>query len=168
MNKKKIYCQIAVCMILTTAAVCGGEIKNEAFSQYYDKAKSAVMETATVEDIKAVCLDISAALSGAPAKVASAVAQAGTASKYGAPIDEKSETALKQVHAAAGGMVIASGKDREMGLYIKIKHEDAVTVYGNLDSVGVVESERVQRGEIIGSYNEDCGKDFFYELQENL
>lgn len=68
----------------------------------------------------------------------------------------------------AGGMIIASGKDKERGLYIEIKHDDAISVYGNLSDISVVESERVQRGEIIGSYDTDSEKDFFYELRENL
>ena len=168
MNKRKLYCQIMICMLLFTAAVCGEKTENETFAKYYGRAKDFVMEQTSMEDVKSVCAKFSATLAGAPGKVVSAVARVNTASRYGAPIDEKSDSGLKQVHAAAGGMVIASGKDKELGLYIKIKHEGAVTVYGNLNDIGVVESERIQRGEIIGNYDADCGREFFYELQENM
>lgn len=43
-----------------------------------------------------------------------------------------------------------------------------MTVYGNLSDIGVVEKERVQRGEIIGSYDTASEKEFYYDLQEDL
>ena len=121
----------------------------------------------TWEEIKNAGTELSAALTDAPSQVVSLITEANTASRYGQPIDEKSDSPVKQVHAAAGGMVLSSGRDEEIGLYIRIQHEDAVSVYGNLADIGVVESERVQRGEIIGSYDTDCGKDFYFALQED-
>ncbi len=168
MNKKKLYCQIMVSLFILAAAVYGGEIKNETFSKYYNKAKDVMMYQMTMEDIKSAGTYVSTALTGAPAKVVSAVTKLNEASKYGAPIDEKSEEQIKQVHAVAGGMVIASGKDKERGLYIEIKHDDGISIYGNLTDIGVVEAERVQRGEIIGSYDTRSEKEFYYELSENL
>ncbi|MFR7991118.1 MAG: M23 family metallopeptidase [Anaerovoracaceae bacterium] len=166
MNKKKLYLQTAACMVIASVALYGSSSENKTVSRYYQKAKAMVMEEMSLEDVKSAGQDLSAALAGAPAKMVSLVSDANTASKYGQPIDEKSDTAIKQVHAAAGGMVISSGRDKEIGLYIKIKHEDAVSVYGNLSDIGVVESERVQRGEIIGSYDSDSGKDFYFDLQQ--
>ena len=166
MNKRKLYWQAAACMVIASVAVYGGKIENETFAKYYQQVKNMVMEETTFDDVKSAGEDITAALIGAPSKMVSMVSDANTASKYGQPIDEKSDSATKQVHAVAGGMVLSSGRDSEIGLFIKIKHEDAVSVYGNLADIGVVESERVQRGEIIGSYDEDSGKDFYYELQD--
>ena len=83
-------------------------------------------------------------------------------------MDEKSDSEIKQVHAVAGGMVLSSGRDAKLGLYVKIKHEDAISVYGNLSDISVFESERVQRGEIIGSFDTNSGKEFYYDLQENM
>lgn len=166
MNKNKLYLQIAVCMVISTVAVYGGNIKNETFAKYYAKAKAQVMYQMNMEDVKAAGKELTTALAGAPAKVVSVVADANSASKYGEPMDEKSDSDIKQVHAVAGGMVMSSGRDDELGLYIKIKHEDAVSVYGNLSDIGVIESERVQRGEIIGSFDTNSDKEFYYELQE--
>jgi len=168
MNKNKLYCQILASMLILGIITAGSRIEDGTLAGYAEKAKSLVMRQMTMEDVQEAGAFVSAKLSGAPAKVIEAVSKANTASKYGEPIDEKSETSVKQVHAVAGGMVIASGKDKERGLYIEIKHDDAVSVYGNLSEIGVVESERVQRGEIIGSYDTSGEKDFFYELRENL
>ncbi len=168
MNRKKLYCQIMICMLLMTVAVCGKNIENPYFAKYYEKARNAVMTQVTMEDVRDVMAQLPDFLSNAPSKVVSAVAKVNSDSQYGTPIDEKSDSAVKQVHAAAGGMVIASGKDKELGLFIRIKHENATTVYGHLSNINVVEDERVQRGEIIGSYDTECGQDFFYELEKDL
>lgn len=168
MNKKKLFCQITVCMVVTAVAVYGGRVENEKFAKTYSRARELVMHQVTLEEAKTVCADISAVVLDAPAKMISVVTKVNNESKYGHPIDEKSDAAIKQVHAAAGGMVLASGWDKEIGLYIKIRHEDAVTVYGNLNDIGVVEKERVQRGEIIGNFDTEGEKEFYYELRENL
>ena len=168
MKKNKLYWQIAVCMVISAVAVYGGNIKNETFAKYYAEAKAQVMYQLNLEDVKAAGKELGTALADAPAKVVSAVSDANSASKYGEPIDEKSDSDSKQVHAVAGGMIISSGRDDELGLYVKIKHEDAVSVYGNLSDISVFESERVQRGEIIGSFDTNSGKEFYYDLQENL
>ncbi len=167
MNRKKIYGQIIACMIISSVAIYGSSIKNETFSAGYQKVMNMVMQDMTWEEIKNAGTELSAALTDAPSQVVSLITEANTASRYGQPIDEKSDSPVKQVHAAAGGMVLSSGRDEEIGLYIRIQHEDAVSVYGNLADIGVVESERVQRGEIIGSYDTDCGKDFYFALQED-
>lgn len=168
MNEKKLYCQIVVCALLLGTAAAGSRIENGVFSRYFAQGHGC----GDVSDDYGGCsgggrLCFHAAFRRA-CKVVSAVSKANTATKYGEPIDEKSDSNIKQVHAVAGGMIIASGKDKERGLYIEIKHDDAISVYGNLSDISVVESERVQRGEIIGSYDTDSEKDFFYELRENL
>ena len=41
------------------------------------------------------------------------------------------------------GVVEKTGLNNEYGLYVKLKHEDAVSIYGNLDTTNVVEKERI-------------------------
>ena len=101
MNKNKLYWQIAVCMVISTVAVCGGNIKNETFAKYFDQAKAQVMYQMNLEDVKAAGKELSTALADAPAKVVSAVADVNSSSKYGEPMDEKSDSEIKQVHAVA-------------------------------------------------------------------
>ncbi len=168
MKKKKIYLQIAVSLVLMLAAVLGSRIDHPTFTKYYETSKAMVMENLTSEDFSAAWTRITSMAADAPSKVVSVITAVNESSKYGAPIDEKSTTRLKQVHAVAGGMVLKSGKNEKYGLYIQIKHEDAVSIYGNLTGVSVVESERVQRGEIIGSYDSFSEEEFYYELKENL
>ena len=69
MNKNKLYWQIAVCMVISTVAVCGGNIKNETFAKYFDQAKAQVMYQMNLEDVKAAGKELSTALADAPAKV---------------------------------------------------------------------------------------------------
>ena len=168
MKKKKIYLQIAVSLVLLAAVIVGSKIDHPTVTKYYETSKSMVMENLTREDVSAVWSHITSIAADAPSKVVSAITAVNESSKYGTPIDEKSTTRLKQVHAVAGGMVLKSGKNEEYGLYIQIKHEDAISIYGNLTGVSVVESERVQRGEIIGSYDSFSEEEFYYELKENL
>lgn len=168
MNKHKLFYQIIVCCLLIGTATFGSKIENETFSRIYNGARELVTTQLSLEDVKAAGARMTSMLTSAPVKVVSAVAKANEISRYGEPIDKQSEESLRSVHAVAGGMVIASGRDKERGLYVEIKHEKAVSVYGNLSDIKVVESERVQRGEIIGSYDDTCGSEFFYELQEGL
>ncbi len=168
MNRKKLYVQITVCVLLLGGAFLGSNGDLPQVSRLFDRAKESVMHQLTMEDIRAMGSRVTGSLSEMPSKVVSAVAKVNDQSKYGAPIDQKASDGTKQVHAAAGGVVEASGRDDALGLYVKLRHEDAVTVYGNLSDIGVVEKERVQRGEIIGSYDTASEKEFYYDLQENL
>lgn len=168
MNKRKLLGQIIVSTLLFAAVFAGGQIENEQFAEKYDKAASVATHQVSISEIKASGGAVFDFASHAPAKLVGAISAVNEASKYGNPIDEKSDSDVLQVHAAAGGMVLTSGWEKELGLFVKIKHEDAVTVYGNLSDLIVVENERVQRGEIIGSYKKGSEKEFFYELQENL
>lgn len=168
MKKNKLYFQIISCMIISAVFFWGSNTNHEAVSQCYSRAKEMMMHQMSLEDVQQAGAYMKTQLSGAPAKVVSAVSKANEKSLYSQPIDENSDSAIKQVHAAAGGMVIAAGKDKERGLYIEIKHDDAISIYGQLQDISVAPSERVQRGEIIGSYNTDEEKDFYYELRENL
>ncbi|MGN0658751.1 MAG: peptidoglycan DD-metalloendopeptidase family protein [Emergencia sp.] len=168
MNKKKLVFQTAVCAMILSTVFFADKSGNQTVLSWCDKARTMVMHQVTREEAAAFGSRIVSGLSDAPAKVVSAVMEAGSASRYGVPIDEKAEGGVKQVHAAAGGVVEASGKSEELGLYIRLRHDGAVSVYGNLSDIGVVESERVQRGEIIGSYDTSSEKDFYYDLQENL
>lgn len=154
--------------MILAAAVWGRNVQNEKFLKLYDKARSSIMTPLTAEDVKNAGKRTVSALAGFPGKVLEAMAQADEASKYSEPIDEVSDLGIIAVHAVAGGKVIRSGKSEELGLYIEIRHENAVSVYGNLDSIKVVERDRVRRGEIIGTYSEDGGKEFYFHLDKDI
>jgi hypothetical protein len=165
---KKLLVQIVLCLVLSAGAFFGGNTGNETFDGYYARAREMVMTPLTAEDVVKAGRQVQTVLAGAPAKVVSAAIAVSSASQYAAPIDEGGGEQIKQVHAAAGGMVVESGKNDTLGLYIKIRHEHAITTYGNLADISVIQAERVQRGEIIGSYDSLCGEEFYYDLQEDL
>lgn len=164
--KNKLYWQAGVCALILAAAYLGQGAADTTFFAYYNKAKNLIMEETTYEDVKQTASYLAENLKDTPEAVLTAAKAISEEYRYGVPIDEKSEAKVKQVHAVAGGRVEKSGWDREIGLYVKIRHEEGKSMYGNLSKVSVIESERVQRGEIIGSFDTTTGKDFFYDLDE--
>lgn len=168
MKKNKLMMQTAVCLIIITVFTFCGKSSNPKIASCREEAVDVMMHRMTTGEVMNYGAVLSSKLFAVPEKMAAAITEANSKTLYCEPIDEKSSESVKQVHAAAGGMVVASGRDKVRGLYIEIRHDNAVSVYGQLCDIGVVESERVQRGEIIGSYDTNCGKDFFYELREDV
>lgn len=166
--RKKLVLQIAVCIGISTIAVWGKNLGNPELLRVYQLCAEAVMHQTTEEEVKEVWSRVTASLSDTPAKIVSAVTEVNEASKYGQPIDKEGSGDIRQVHAVAGGMVTRTGVNDQYGLYVELKHEDAVSIYGNLDTAGVVEKERIQRGEIIGSFDSSGEKEFYYELRTDL
>ena len=168
MKKNKLLMQTVVCLIMMTVFTYCGKSGNPKIASCREEAADIMMHQMTAEEAMNYGAALSSKLFAVPEKMAAAITEANSRTLYCEPIDERSSEAVKQVHAAAGGMVVASGRDKVRGLYIEIRHDNAVSVYGQLCDIGVVESERVQRGEIIGSYDTNCGKDFFYELRKDV
>ncbi len=166
--KNKLVLQVTVCIGISIIALWGNSAENTVVSKYYNLCTRAVMHQTTAEEAEAVWNRVTSVLNGAPAKIVSAVTSVNEASKYGQPIDEEGNGDIRQVHAVAGGMVQKTGKNDAYGLYVEIRHEDAVSIYGNLETAGVVEKERIQRGEIIGSFDSSGTKEFYYELRTDL
>ena len=166
--RNKLVLQIAVCIGISLIAVWGKNIQNPTFSKCYHLCSEAVMHHTTSEEVSAVWSRVTETMNSAPAKIVSAVTEVNEASKYGQPIDKEGSGDIRQVHAVAGGVVTKTGFNDEYGLYVELKHEDAVSIYGNLNTAGVVEKERIQRGEIIGSFDSSGEKEFYYELRTDV
>ena len=166
--KNKLFLQITVCIGISAAVVWGKNLENPTFLKIYHLCSDAVLHQTTAEEVEGVWNRVSQTLSGAPARIVSAVTEVNEASKYGQPIDEEGDGVIRQVHAVAGGVVSKTGKNDKYGLYVQLQHEDAVSIYGNLNTAGVVEKERIQRGEIIGSFDSSGENGFYYELRTDL
>ena len=166
--RSKLTLQIVACIGISLLAVAAGKSENTTIAKYYNLCSEAVMHQTTSEEAEAAWNRITTVLGGAPSKIVSAVTEVNEASKYGQPMDKEGTGTIRQVHAVAGGMVTKTGKNDEYGLYVEIRHEEAVSVYGNLDTAGVVEKERIQRGETIGSFDSSGEKEFYYELRTDL
>ena len=166
--KNKLALQIAVCIGVSLITIWGKNLGNPEFLRVYNLCAEAIMNQTTVEEVETAWNHVRATISNAPTKFVSVITEVNEASKYGQPIDKESNGDIRQVHAVAGGMVTKTGINDEYGLYVELKHEDAVSIYGNLNTAGVVEKERIQRGEIIGSFDSSGEKEFYYELRTDL
>ena len=166
--KHKLFFQTAICVGVCFIAVYGQKNVNTTVSKYYAMCHKAVMHQMTVEEVEYVWNQMKSTLSNAPAKVVSAIVEVNESSKYGQPIDQEGIGTVRQVHAVAGGAVEKTGRNQKYGLYIILRHEDAISIYGNLSTAGVVEKERIQRGEIIGSFDSSGENEFYYELRTDL
>ncbi len=168
MKREKLLLQTCCCILLMLFVAVGQNMGNPKVSMILERAKEVMMQNLSVDDIKETCQQAMSVLKNVPSKTVAAVVEIHESSKYGQPIDEKTTNRMKQVHAVAGGKVIKSGFNDKYGLYVQIRHEDGISTYGNLSSVNVVEAERIQRGEIIGSYDSLNEKEFYYELKEDI
>lgn len=167
MNKRIIVYQVVACVFIMSMVGLNMNIENKTLKKVVDAASKEVMRELTIDDVKAAGVNAIEVIKNTPSTVVSAIVAVNEASEYGQPMDTVSTEAgeIKNVHAVLGGMVVSSGIDSTIGMYIKIQHEDAVSVYGNLCDIRVAESERVKRGEIIGSFDPLGGTDFFYNLE---
>ena len=84
---------------------------------------------------------------------------------YGEPIDEKDDDGSYMVHSVCGGTVTEIGENNDIGRYAVIRHgTESESVYGNLSDLSCILNERVRKGDIIGTYDDKCGKGFYYSL----
>lgn len=165
----KLFVQLIICIVVIITVIIMKNSGNALVSKYYDKICEMACYNITVSDIESMSAKAVSKIKGTPSRLVSTVIQVSKASQYGVPIDENNVTeTVKQVHSVAGGVVKSVGKNSENGLFVEIKHEDAVSTYGQLEDVKVVPNERVQRGEIVGSYDPKCGSEFYYQLTPNV
>lgn len=86
---------------------------------------------------------------------------------YGDPIDSEFSGDQAAVYAVGGGQVTEVGEDEEIGKYIRIIHGDyGESLYGNLKSVKVTAPSRVRKGQIIGIYEKNSSREFYYSFKE--
>mgnify|MGYP002794771938 FL=1 len=105
--------------------------------------------------------------------IANAVARANSADSANSA-DEMSSIrraaeskTTRPVYAPADGIVLTSGIDKNLGMIVKIQHEKQISTCGNLCRVTVVQNDAVKKGDVIGYYDKTCGKDFYYDKEEN-
>lgn len=168
MHKKKIFRQMLICTILSIVYVSGSNISNPKISEKFDKAAAYIEKPVSYAQIQNYIKYATDNIKKAPKAAVEVIANANVSSMYGEPIDEETSIPVKHVHAVCGGKVTKVGKSSVYGLYIEIQHKDATSVYGNLYDINVFEDERVSRGEIIGSYDSESDKDFYYKLDKNF
>lgn len=167
--EKKILIQFCICLIITISVLIMRNSSDSQVLKYYDKLYNIACHNITISEIRGTAANAAAILKDTPARVVSNVVQVNKEAQYGVPVDSGSNSEdIQQVHSVAGGKVQYVGKNAEKGLFVVIKHEEAVSTYGFLEDVKVIPDERVQRGEVIGNYNPKCGNDFLYDLTSDM
>ena len=166
MRKKKIIIQSVVCVMIAAGYGLLQHIEAPAAEEKVSKAVAAMSMHYTVSDIADKGRTAVVNIVRTPAVVTGKIISSQEAQKYGAPADDIPEGETGSVYAVAGGKVIETGTDEQKGMYIKISHEDSVSIYGNCDRIYAEENEYVRKGQVIASFTNDGEKDFYFELEE--
>ena len=170
MRQNRWVWQSIVCLAVFAAVHSGmGALtieKYERIGELVKKITEAVQENYTLAELMELWDDASATVASIPVSVREAVISANQETLYGAPIDAPGDSESRQVYASAGGRVLKSGLQDGLGLYVMVEHQDKISTYGHLSSIRVVEGERIQKGEILGSYDNDSEYDFYYSLED--
>ena len=170
MRQNRWVWQTIVCLAVYAAVHSGmGALtieKYERIGELVMKITEAVQENYTLAELLELWDDASATVASIPVSVREAVISANQETLYGAPIDAPGDSESRQVYASAGGRVLKSGLQDGLGLYVMVEHQDKISTYGHLSSIRVVEGERIQKGEILGSYDNDSEYDFYYSLED--
>lgn len=164
MWKKKLCVQISICMIVAVAYIV---IQNTDAPKLQEKSASVVAVMSkhyTVSDVSEKGKQAVMNVIKAPVTVTSYIIASQEEMAYGQPIDTVKKGETGSVYSVAGGTVIETGENEKIGKYIKIKHENAVSIYGNCNKLYAKESEHVRKGQVIASFTNDGTKDFYYKL----
>ena len=164
--KKAFIIQTAVCIVI---AAVYGIIHSADLPMLQNKSAeivSAMSKHYTVSDIKDNGKTAVMSVIKAPAVVTGHIIASREKQEYGTPIDKAEKGETTSIYAVAGGRVIETGTNDELGNYIIIQHEDAVSTYGNCSRLYVKETEHVRKGQVIASFVNDGTNEFYYHLEE--
>lgn len=141
---------------------------NEKFLELRKQLNNQLNEHYSLEDLKSYSNDIVSVVVNSPQKLKQVVRVANEISYYTYPISENSKKDIVDVRAAAGGKVIYSGIDKDLGPCIRIQHENKISTYGNLHTINVILGERIKKSQIIGSYDSKSMEEFYYQLEDSM
>lgn len=165
--KRKILEQTCICIIIVLALFISKH-SNISVLEKGSETIMAYMETNyTFQDFKNAANKGSQVVASLPGKVSGAVAVMRGKPTLIDPIDKEYENGKAAVYAVAGGEVTAVGENEEIGKYIKITHDSmGESLYGNLKAVYIKVPSRVKKGQIIGIYEKNKDKEFYYSFRE--
>ena len=166
--KDKLLVQCVACFVIFALVQGSSMIKVESFSKIREEITEQAQVHNSMEDIKKVGSKLVESFMKAPSVLTNAVIDANSGNQFSAPIDKKSSKPVQPVFASAGGVVIYAGIDKELGSCIKIRHQNKFSTYGNLHTIVVVPNERITKGQIIGTFDNNCNKEFYYQLADNM
>ena len=166
--REKIVVQTVICLMIfagiKSAAMIDVELINKTekfFSEQYKKHY-------TPDNVKEVVSDALEQISGVHKTVTAAVIKANTEDEKHNILGPLDEEGIQVVYAAAGGKIINAGLNEEKGFFVEVLCDDHIYSYGNMAQISVVPGERTRKGDIIGTFDNNEGKEFFFEKSEVL
>lgn len=166
--KDKILVQCVLCFMIFSMIQGSAMIKQEDFVELRNEIANQSKVHNSFEDVKTKGIKLWNMILESPAVLTNAVIEANSINEFSAPIDKMTSEPIQPVYATGGGVVIYAGVDIELGSCIKIRHQDKISTYGNLHTLAVVPDERVSKGQIIGTYDNKCDKEFYYQLADSM
>ena len=166
MWKKIFLTQICVCLLIVSGYIAIERSNYELLKERRSEVIAAVSRHYIVSDIWNKGKNAVFSLIKMPVAVTDYVISAQENQQYAQPIAPVSDGGITSIYAVAGGQVISTGENKKIGKYIKIQHEDAISIYGNCTRVYVKEGKHVKRGQVIGRFLKEADNEFYYNLIE--
>lgn len=164
MRKKRLKFQLIACVILVLFYGVAQSITAPAAKEKLTSFVAMASTHYTASDLANGGKQVIATLVKAPVAVTNRITASQEAQQYGLPIGKTDKGETTSVYAVAGGRVIETGENDIIGKYIVIQHDDKNSIYGNCHNLYVKEGEHVRKGQVIASYINIEGKDFYYLL----
>ena len=162
---KKIIIQSVICFFIAVSFFAAEHTGSITLSSVAAFLRERMNREYSISELSALPETVRETVAAIPFSLSDVQETFGTGVQYGEPIDEKPLTETAMVYAVAGGTVSEVGSNEDIGNYIVISHgNEARSIYGNLSNIKVEEKERVKKGEIIGGYDKNAEKDFYYAL----
>lgn len=165
--KDKVLTQVVVCLAMMAFLEGTTITTSDKILDAKDNINKEMHKHFSAEEIKDAGESLCDALISSP-KTLNKVITAANEVSYNDILMDDSKGDIKNVRAMAGGEVIFAGIDKELGVCVKIRQNDKICTYGNLETILVIPGERIIKSEIIGTYNAKSNKEFYYQLEDNM
>ena len=164
----KLLIQAVICLTLFAAVRMSAVLDGEITGEIKDYIKVQFEKNYTIEDIRKAGDMLAGKIRETPATIASVITRANEAGEFGTPINKNDKDTIKTVHAVGDGEIIYAGIEKDMGVCIKISHGEKTSVYGNLYTLTAVTGEKVKKGDVIGTFDKNGEKEFYYQLKDSV
>ena len=164
--REKVTAQIIASLMIFSSVKSVGMINWEPVNEMKAWVSSHINTNYTAEEVKAAASELLERAGSAGEVLASAVISANKAGQSDNVLGEADEKGIRVVYAPDGGDVVSVGISDELGMYVRIRHDGKISLYGNLADIAVLTGERVRKGDIIGSYDSNSVNEFIYELTD--
>lgn len=164
---RKILIQTGLVLLVALALFISYHSHIPALEQGADTILEHMKVSYSAEDVKNALGKTGKAMASAAGGAGNAVGAMIGRPSYGEPIDKEYTGNRAAVYAVGGGQVTAAGENEEIGKYIRITHGDVgESLYGNLKEVKAEVPSKVKKGQIIGIYEKNSDREFYYSFRE--